>query len=172
MTLWHVSEEPGIARFEPRANPAAHSQEPLVWAIDDEHVPAYWFPRDLPRGTWWATDETTDADVDAFLGGDRSRRVHAIELAWLDDFRRARLYAYRLPPATFALYDPIAGYYVSRAGVEPVEVLELTDLEGLHAERNIELRLTDDLWSLWGAVIESTVAFSGIRLRLLSDRRT
>ena len=149
---------------------AHHSQEALVWAIDDAHVPAYWFPRDLPRGTFWATAETTDADVDRFLGGDRGRRVHAIEPAYLDALRAGRLYAYRLPAETFTLYDPIAGYYVSRVAVEPAEVHELTDLEGRHAQRGIELRLTGDLWALWNEVIASSLAFSGIRLKLLARR--
>ena len=165
--LWHVSEDAGIARFEPRAVEAHHSQEPLVWAIDDAHVPSYWFPRDVPRGTFWASAETTDADVDRFLGGDRSLRVHAIEAEWRAEFERGRLYAYRLPPDTFTLYDDIAGYWVSRVPVEPVDVRELADLPTLHAERGIELRVVDDLWAVWAEVVASTLAFSGIRLRNL-----
>jgi len=169
--LWHVSENPGISRFEPRENPAAHSQESLVWAIDDAHVPAYWFPRDVPRGTWWATEQTTDDDVDRFLGGDRALRVHAIQREWLDEFRSGRIYAYRFPTETFEPYDATAGYYVSSVAIEPAEVIELTDLERLHAERGIELRVVDDLAAVWDNVIASTVDFSGIRLRNL-DRRT
>jgi hypothetical protein len=172
MTLWHMSDRGGIARFEPRANPAAHSQEALVWAIDDAHVPAYWFPRDVPRGTWWADAGATDDDVDRFLGGDRARRVHAIQREWLDDFRTGRVYAYSLPPERFEPYDTIAGYWVAREAVEPVEVLELDDLPRLHDERGIELRVVDDLAAVWAEVIASTVDFSGIRLRNLADRRT
>jgi uncharacterized protein DUF6886 len=41
MKLWHVSENEATARFEPRANEEHDSPEALVWAIDDEHVPAY-----------------------------------------------------------------------------------------------------------------------------------
>jgi hypothetical protein len=170
--LWHVSENPRIARFEPRSVEVHDSQEPLVWAIDDAHVPAYWFPRDVPRGTWWATAETTGADVERFLGGERARRVHAIQREWLDDFRAGRVYAYRLPPATFEPYDENAGYYVSRAPVEPLEAIELTDLEGKHRDAGIDLRIVDDLKALWDEVIASTVAFSGIRLKKLADRRT
>jgi hypothetical protein len=172
--LWHVSEEPHIVRFEPRENLAAHSQEPLVWAIDDEHVPAYWFPRDVPRGTWWAATETTDDDVDRFLDGDRSRRVHAIQREWLEEFRRGRVYGYSLPPATFEPYDDNAGYYVSRVPVEPLEVVELADLPALHVDRAIAFRVVGDLQAVWDDVVASTVAFSGIRLRNLSsaDRRT
>jgi hypothetical protein len=166
-----VSEEPHIARFEPRINPAAVSQEPLVWAIDDLHVPSYWFPRDVPRGTWWAKAATTDADIDRFLSGDRSRRVHAIQRGWLDEFRRGRVYAYSLPPAPFEPYDDVAGYYVSREPVEPLEVLELADLPAVHETRGIEFRVVADPAAVWDEVIASTVDFSGIRLRNL-DRRT
>jgi hypothetical protein len=76
--LWHVSEDGAITRFEPRANDEHDSTEALVWAIDDDHVPAYWFPRDCPRGTFWAIESTGDDDIERFLTGDRSRRVHAI----------------------------------------------------------------------------------------------
>jgi hypothetical protein len=166
--LWHVSDRPGIGRFEPRAVEHHDSGEALVWAIDDDHVPAYWFPRDVPRGTWWANAQTTDADVERFLGA--APRVHAIQREWVDEFRAGRIYAYRLPPETFAPYDDVAGYWVSRDAVEPLEVLELDDLPRLHAERGIELRVVDDLAAVWDEVIASTVAFSGIRLRNLARR--
>lgn len=172
MTLWHVSEDPAIARFEPRAVATHDSPEALVWAIDDAHVPAYWFPRDVPRGTWWATADTSDADVERFLGGDRTLRVHAIQREWLDEFRNGRVYAYRLSPDSFAPYDAVAGYYVAREAVEPLEVVELADLPALHAEHGIELRVVDDLQAVWDEVVAWSVAFSGIRLRLLADRRT
>lgn len=165
-----MSEEPAIARFEPRANPAAHSTEPLVWAIDDVHVPAYWFPRDVPRGTWWANADTTQEDVERLLGGDRSRRVHAIQREWVEEFRAGRVYAYRFAPERFEPYDDVAGYWVAREPVEPIEVQELDDLPRLHASRGIELRVVEDLAAVWDEVVASTVDFSGIRLRNLARR--
>ena len=166
--LWHVSDDGAIARFEPRANPVHDSAEALVWAIDSEHVPAYWFPRDLPRGTFWAVDTTSDEDVERFLTGDRARRVHAIESSWLPALRDAHVFAYRLPPATFERYERAAGYWVSRAPVEPVEVVRLGDLLAQHAEAGIELRIVPQLRPLWARVIASTLEFSGIRLRNLA----
>jgi hypothetical protein len=169
-TLWHVSDRRGIDRFEPRSIDTDGSTEPLVRAIDEEHVPAYWFPRDLPRGTFWAAAGTTGEDVDAFLASDRARRVHAIQRDWLAELRGARLVAYRLPGETFELYDETAGYYVSREAVAPVEVVELAGLEARHAAAGIELRVVDDLDELWQRVIRSTLVFSGIRLRNLARR--
>lgn len=165
--VWHVSEDGTIRRFEPRANPEHDSPEPFVWGIDDAHVPAYWFPRDCPRGTFWALPTTSDDDVERFLTGDRSLRVHAIESGWLDAMRSARVFAYRLPPETFEPYGRAAGYWVSRDAVEPLEIVELGDLLGKHAEARIELRVVPDLQPLWERVIGSTLEFSGIRLRNL-----
>jgi len=166
--LWHVSENGAIDSFTPRADDSHDSPEALVWAIDDEHVPAYWFPRDCPRGTFWAIDSTSDEDVERFLCGERARRVHAIEGAWLQQVRDVRLYAYRLPLETFERYERAAGYWVSREAVKPVEVVALGDVLSRHAEAGIELRIVPALLPLWERVIGSTLEFSGIRLRNLA----
>ena len=162
--VWHVSEDGGIDCFTPRADEAHDSPEALVWAIDDEHVPAYWFPRDCPRGTFWAVDSTSDDDVERFLTGDRARRVHAIQADWLERLRSARIYAYRLPDEPFERYERAAGYWVAREAVEPTRVEELGDLLARHAEAGIELRVVPQLLPLWERVIASTLEFSGIRL--------
>jgi hypothetical protein len=152
--LWHVSEDPSIERFEPR--------DGRVWAIDTRHVPLYWFPRDCPRATFWAVEETTDDDADRFLGGDRMRRVHVIEPAWLERMRSVRLHAYRLPDATF---EPEDRYWISLVAVEPTQCVGLADLLELHAAAEIELRIAPKLIELWDRVTASTLDFSGIRLR-------
>jgi uncharacterized protein DUF6886 len=138
-----------------------------VWRIDDAHVPAYWFPRECPRGTSWATAATSDDDVGRFLAGDRSLRVHAIQADWLEVFCAARVFAYRLPVDTFERYPRAAGYWVSRAAVTPTEVVEPSDLLTRHAEAGIELRIVPRLQPLWQQVIVSSLEFSGIRRRNL-----
>jgi hypothetical protein len=152
--LWHVSEDPSIVRFEPR--------EGLVWAIDTRHQPLYWFPRDCPRATFWAVEGTSDDDVERWLDGDRARRVHVIDAAWLDSMRTARVVAYRMPDETF---EPEDRFWVSREPVEPLEVVELGDLLARHADAGIELRIAPCLYPLWDAVAASSLDFSGIRLR-------
>jgi hypothetical protein len=162
--LWHVSEEPRIRAFEPRRG-GDSPDEALVWAVDTRHLPLYWFPRDCPRVAFWADARTSGEDVERFLSGDRSRRAHAVESAWLGAMRETRVLAYRLPEKTFEPYDPAGGYWVSRTRVEPVELVELGDLVERHRRAAIELRALPGLRTLWGEVAASTLEFSGIRLR-------
>jgi hypothetical protein len=163
-----VSEDDSIRRFEPHRAQTALSDEPRVWAIDTRHLPLYWFPRDCPRGTFWADAKTTDADREEFLGA--SARVHAIQSDWLDAMGAARVVAYRLPEETFVQDEEVGGYWISREPIVPLELVELEDLPALHAEAAIELRVVPDLWALWQRVIASSLEFSGMRLRNLGAR--
>jgi hypothetical protein len=159
--LWHVSENPSIERFEPHVSATATSHEPRVWAVDTRHLPLYWFPRDCPRGTFWATPATTRSDA-ALLGD--SARVHIVEAVWVDRMRTRRVYAYRLPEESFAHDDEVGGYWLSRETLVPVEIVDLGDLVRRHADAAIELRVLDNLWPTWNRVAASSLEFSGIRL--------
>jgi hypothetical protein len=152
--LWHVSEDPTIESFRPR--------DEKVWAIDTRHLPLYWFPRDCPRATFWAKSATTEEDVGRFLSRERTRRVHVVEPSALDSMRSTRVVAYRLPPETFEPWDR---FWISSAPVEPIELVELGDLVGRHEEAGIALQSNDDLLALWERVVDSTLDYSGIRLR-------
>ncbi len=159
--LWHVSENATIKRFEPHVSATAESREPHVWAVDTRHLPLYWFPRECPRGTFWATTGTTPRDA-ALLGG--SSRVHIVETAWLERMRAARVVAYRLVEETFTPHPEVGGYWLSCVSVEPSDVVELGDLVARHERSGIELRALPNLWPLWNRVVTSTLEFSGIRL--------
>jgi hypothetical protein len=159
--LWHVSENPSIVRFEPHVSATASSREARVWAVDTRHLPLYWFPRECPRGTFWATSETTAEDA-ALLAG--ASRVHLVENQWTHALRTTRVVAYRLREETFAPDPEVGGYWLSREPVEPVDVVELGDLVLRHARSGIELRAVENLWPTWNRVLESTLEFSGIRL--------
>src|SRR5262249_53206432 len=123
-TVFHVSEEPGIQRFEPR--PSANADGPVVWAVDEDRLRNYLLPRDCPRVTYYAGPETTPADVERFLGS--SPAVVAVESGWLERLRSCRLYCYHLPPETFVCIDEWAGYFVSRVPVVPMSVEVIDDL--------------------------------------------
>jgi hypothetical protein len=159
--LFHISEEPGIARFDPR--PSEFASGPVVWAIDEERVCNYLVPRDCPRVTYYAGPATTAVDVDRFLGS--SAAVVAIEGAWLERVRSARLYCYHMPPTTFERLDAGAGYFVSRVPVVPDRVETVDDLLAELVRHGVELRVLPSLWSLRDAVVASTLQFSLIRMR-------
>jgi hypothetical protein len=159
--LFHVSEEPGIERFEPR--PSQHTAEPVVWGVDADRLRNYLLPRDYPRVTYYAGPATTEGDLQRFLGS--SPAVIAVEGAWLERLRSCRLYWYHLPPETFTCLDECAGYYVSRELVVPTGVQVVADLLAALLGRGAELRFVPDLWSLRDAVVSSTVRFSLIRMR-------
>jgi len=159
--LFHVTEERGIEQFEPRVSPDGRG--PVVWAIDADHLRNYLVPRDCPRVTFYAGRETTDADVERFLGS--STAVVAIEREWLDRVRSCRLYCYHLPRETFECIDACAGYFVSRVPVTPACVQVFDDPLSELLQRGVEVRIMDNLWSLRDAVVVSSLQFSMIRMR-------
>jgi hypothetical protein len=159
--LWHVSENAAIERFAPHVSRTATSREPRVWAVDTRHLPLYWFPRDCPRGAFWAAPDTTRDDAKLLHD---TARVHVVERGWIERMRSARVVAYRLPEATFDPDPEVGGYWLSRDPVEPVERVELGDLIERHERSGIELRVVDELWPIWDRVVASTLEFSGIRL--------
>ena len=160
--LWHVSEDPTIEVFHPHHHELLTLDEPLVYAVDTRYWWLYWFPRDCPRACFNAKEDTKDEDVERWLDGDRERRVSVIETGWLERFRAAHVYAYRLPPESFEPWDK---FFISRETVIPIELVELGDLLARHAEVGNELRISPSLYPLWDEVIETTLDFSGIRLR-------
>jgi hypothetical protein len=165
--LWHVSENPALGRFEPHVSATAEEREPLVWAVDTRHLPLYWFPRDCPRGTFWADRATDPADAERLLAG--ASRVHIVEEGWLERMRTTRVFAYRLPEGSFQPHG-VGGYWISREMVEPVELVALGDLVERHERAAIELRPLPSLWPTWDEVVASTLEFSGMRLRNAQPR--
>jgi hypothetical protein len=175
--LYHFSEDPTITVFHPRPAPwrgafsdpltADEASARFVWAIDEEHAPLYFFPRDCPRIAFWPLPTTTASDRARFFGHTAARWVIAIESGWLDRVRRAELYAYRLPGDTFAAHGSHGGpgYYLSQEPIVPLGVEPVGDLLARLVAAGIELRLTPSLWPLRRVLLPASLHFSMIRLR-------
>src|SRR5207248_10630204 len=103
-----------------------------------------------------------DEDDELMHDGDRTHLFAGIETSWLERFRSARVYAYRLPPDTFEPWDK---FFVSRETVVPLELVDLGDLLARHAEARDELRIAPPLYPRWDEAGEATLGCSGIRLR-------
>lgn len=170
--LYHVSEEPGIVRFEPRPPPTPDSgvAEPVVWAIEEATLHTYLLPRDCPRVTFYATAKSSAADIVRLLDGDVTRRVVAVESAWLQRIRCCHLWLYEFSSETFERIDAGAGYWISRRAEVPLSVAPVPDSLAALAARGVEVRLLPSLWGLRDAVVASSLHFSLIRMRHAAPR--
>jgi len=162
--LWHFSEDPSLGRFEPHGQGADPGVRSLVWAVDTRHAPMFWFPRECPRGCIWPGPATTAEDRERFFGQSAAGRIHVMESGWLEPTRECRLFAYRLPAEAFRPHE-VGGYWVAAQPVDAIDQVVIEDLIGRHAKAGIELRITPSIWPFWRRVANSTVEFSGSRLR-------
>lgn len=165
--LFHFSEEPGIKTFHPRPPPSKSYkiEGNLVWAIDEEHSPNFLLPRDCPRVTYFAAEQTTAADQERFFGHTYAKRIIAVETAWAERIMSQRLIKYEFDEDEFQLLDEIAGYYISRNTIIPRSEVPINNTLKELLNAGVELRFMPLLWRLREAVIHSTLGFSLIRMR-------
>lgn len=166
--LFHVSEEAGIARFQPRPNYRVDGE--MVWAVDEPHLVNFLTPRECPRITYGFGAQTTAEDAARFLGP--VRRVVAFEAARLEQVRACTLHIYEVPPASFEPELPEAGYWISRQAVAPIAVRTETDLLAALTRAGAEVRLLQEFWTLCDAVATSSLEFSIIHKEFAAPRRT
>ncbi|HEU5099260.1 MAG TPA: hypothetical protein VFU22_09585 [Roseiflexaceae bacterium] len=166
--LFHLSDDPGITRFEPRLPPSTSSSgiaDPVVWAVGERLRHNYLLPRDCPRVTFYPSRDSDPADRARLMAGSNAGHVVAIETGWMPALRQGRLYQYELPPDSFLPVDVGAGYYVSREPVVPLGMVTIDDLLGELLACDVELRVMPSLWKLCDAVVASSLQFSCIRMR-------
>ena len=158
-------ERADIAHFVPRTLASRPELPAAIWAIDEEHAPLYWLPRDCPRVAFWALPTSTPEDRARFLGQTAARIVIAIEAgAGSTGVRQATLFAYHLPGGSFSTTEG-PGYHIARVAVTPRRVEPVGDLLARIAARGVELRLTPSLWPLYHALLPATLHYSMIRMR-------
>ena len=144
----------------PKTNP---DQRPAVWAIDADHAPLYWFPRDCPRVTAWPRHSGEQDEFERRLATS-TRRLHAIETGWLERMRTTQLYRYDFDATSFAPWPEASGQWTSHDVVEPLAVTPVGDLLEAHRKAEIELRLLPNLWPLVDLVRDGPWDFSCVRL--------
>ena len=169
MELFHFSHDPAIERFVPHVPATNPGQPAAVWAIDAEHAPLYWFPRDCPRvAVWPRTVEEERQFRTAFCTV--APRLHAVELGWLQRLDAPPLYRYRLDGSAFRPWPEASGQWVSERAVEPLDVEPFDDLVGRHVAAGIELRAVPNLWPLIDLATKGPWDFSIVRKHLAIAR--
>jgi hypothetical protein len=165
MELYHFSEEPDIAQFRPRPAPAFPHLPPVVFALDRERSPHYFFPRDCPRVIYWKAGWTTEEDARSFFADTAAPKIAVVESGWLDRIRGCELYVYTFAGDSFVQMGGSAGYNVSTETVAPLRVEPVGDLLGKLLGAGLELRFTPSLHPIRERVVASSVDFSIIRFR-------
>ena len=165
--LFHVSDAAGLVDFHPRPSPTPSPglDEPIVWAVDEAHLPNYLLPRECPRVCFGPSPDMTPDDARLFFPVRGPRRMIAVEEAWRDRIAARRLFLYELPPHAFRLHDINAGYWVAPIRVSKLREFEIDDLPGELERRGAELIHLPSLWPLFDAVTRSSVSYSAIRMR-------
>ncbi|MCI6908811.1 MAG: hypothetical protein PUD44_08030 [Clostridiaceae bacterium] len=172
MRLFHVSEESDIKVFEPRLPTRKDLDQKvgLVWAIDEARLPNYLTPRDCPRVTYHAGRQTTDADRKRFFSSSGISHAVVLESKWYHAMKSTTLYLYEFPTEDFVLQDSVAGYYVAASTQYPKAKIMLTDLLGELIKRNVEVRITDNLWDIAKEVMSSSLNWSLCRMTNAAPR--
>jgi len=172
MRLFHVSEEPNILLFEPRLPKRTDLDQTvgLVWAIDEKRLPNFLTPRECPRVAYYSSTHTSEADKKRFFSSSNISYAVVIENRWFHTMKNITLYLYEFDTKEFVLQDEVAGYYVAKTAQSPIHKYQLDDLFLELFKRNVELRVTDNLWDIAEAVKASTLCWSLCRMRNASPR--
>ncbi len=157
--LFHISEEPDIAQFEPRPDKFGNNK---IWAISATRVQNYLFPRDCPRIAIWANESTDNVDRQKLSN---SNYVIAIEHRWLTRLKNTKLYAYTFDSNGFDSEDENAGYFTATSSQTPIKKLEIGNpIEQLN-KLGAHLETPTELHKFREMVLASTFAYSMIRMR-------
>jgi len=163
--LFHFSENPNIKKFEPRKSSAFPESPSVVWALDKDRSPLYYFPRDCPRIGFWPKPDSSSGDREDYFKSTMANKIIAIESRWLQRIKETKCFVYHFSNDSFTCFDKGAGYYTSTETITPLEVEPVGDLIERLVNDNVELRLTPSLSPLKNSLLSSTLHFSMIRMR-------
>ena len=74
--------------------------------------------------------------------------------------RNTSLYLYEFDTNGFKLQDSIAGYYIAKTPQRPIAIFKTKNLFNELFERNVELRIVDNLWKISEEIKQITLNWS------------
>lgn len=172
MRLFHVSEESDINIFNPRIPDREDMDKTigLVWAIDEKRLPNFLTPRNCPRVTYHMGENTSEQDKTCFFSSPDIHHVVIIESKWFETMKNTQLFLYEFDTQGFELQDDIAGYYVSKTPQIPIAKYIIDNLFEALFERNVELRIIDNLWDISDRIKQTTLNWSMCRMGFATSR--
>ena len=74
-------------------------------------------------------------------------------------------------PERHDMHDAVAGYYVSKSGQAPRNQFQMNNLFDELIQRNVEIRIVDNLWSIADDVKVSSLNWSLCRMAFAQPRK-
>ena len=172
MRLFHVSEESGIKFFKPRIPTRSDldKSDGLVWAVDELRLPSFLTPRDCPRVTYHIGQNTKEDDIKKYFTSPTATYTVVIENKWFEIMRNTSLYLYEFDTNGFKLQDSIAGYYIAKTPQRPIAIFKTKNLFNELFERNVELRIVDNLWKISEEIKRTTLNWSLCKMGFAQPR--
>lgn len=166
MRLFHVSEEADIEVFKPRTpvRDDLNKSVGLVWAIDEARLPNFLTPRNCPRVTYHIGPDTTEENINTYFTTKGVKHCVIIEQQWFEIMKNTTLYLYEFDIKDFELQDNIAGYYISKVEQIPIKTYVVSDLFQALFDRNVELRIVDNLWDISDKIQKTSLNWSMCRM--------
>jgi len=167
MKLYHISEEDDIEVFVPRVSyrEDMDSSVGVVWAVCERALPNFLTPRDCPRVTYHVHKDTLEEDKKRFLSSKEVSHCVAIEHRWVEKMRNTTLTIYEFDSKNFELQDEVAGYYISKCTEKPLGKRTVSNLFLALEERQVEVRILPELFSLREQIMESSFHWSMCRMK-------
>lgn len=167
MRLFHVSEEENIEIFIPRTPTREDLDQNigLVWAVNEKCLPNFLTPRDCPRVCYHINENTKQEDIDKYIDSPTINHVIIIESRWYDIMKSTTLYIYEFDPSSFELQDAIAGYYISKTPQMPIAKFKINDCFKELINRNIEIKIVDNLFKISEEIKNTTFNWSLCRMK-------
>ena len=110
------------------------------------------------------------SDKNKFFTSSSVKHVVVIENSWFNRIKNTTLYLYEFDISEFELQDEIAGYYVAKTPKIPIAKHPVSDLCSELIQRNVEIRITDNLWKIADEVKASTLNWSLCRMNNAKPR--
>jgi hypothetical protein len=168
MQLFHISDNPNIQKF--RLRPADSETWPklrksYVWAVNDEMVHNYYFPRNCPRVCRMLGPKSSEEEHQSFYVEGFFRARLFLEESWRMDIEKAVLYQYEFDTLQFYPIDYDAGYYLSEYSQTPISMTKIENPLELLAAKKIQVNFVQDLEPYRVEHIGSGYRFSNIRMK-------
>lgn len=142
-----------------------------VWAIAENKIPNYLFPRACPRICIREKNKAILNDWTPNNSLKEKKVIIFVPKSWETSIKNNLIYQYEFDPINFTLIDKIAGYYVSKVAESPINLIKIDNCLALLETQDVEVILVtnQELREIRAKVVQNMKTFSIIKWDNLKD---